>query len=354
MENILIIRFSSLGDIVLLSSIFEKIKKERPHCKIVFLTHERFSSVLQGNPFIDEIISFPDTARKNRKEEKLFFLSLVQKNFTLVFDMHSSLRSQLLSKKIKAHNKKTNKAEVFALKKYYFSRYLLTHIHVYLNFRSNFSWQHQRDKYNQVLQAAGFYTPMLPTALYPTNEDEKKIKDLLPSARWLNKAIAISPGAAWPLKQWPIYYYIELTHILVENGYHVVLLGAATEHESEEIFTHVHSSSVLNLCGKLTILQTAALLKRSRLTVGNDSAIIHISEAMGTPAIAIMGPTSQELGFSPYLEKSLVAQDFSYSCRPCTKTGKGKCRFSKTSAACLHKVFPVGIYQMIKAQMETP
>lgn len=337
-ENILVMRFSSLGDIVLLSFVFEKIKKQSSQNKIYFLTHERFAHVLEGNPYIDKILFLPNNIRKNRKKQKDFLYNLKKYKFKTIYDFHNSFRSRWFRKKLRL-----KQTAVFILQKYYFSRFLLTRLHI----KKKITWLHQREKYNQVLQQSGLSNKLLPSSLYPSAQDQKELSKKIPSSWRFQKAIAIAAGSAWALKKWPLYFFIDLVRMFTATGFRIILLGAANEKEAEQIEKKVNSPLLLNLSGKLTVLQTALVLKKCRIAIGNDSAIIHIAEAMSTPAIAIMGPTSQELGFSPFLPESMVAEDFYYPCRPCTTTGKGKCRHNNGEAACLQKVFPVKIYQMV-------
>lgn len=338
MGNILVMRFSSLGDIVLLSFVFEKIKKETSHKKVYFLTHERFAHVLKGNPYIDEILFLPNSIRKSRKQQKDFLYNLKAYKFETIYDFHNSFRSRWFRKKLC-----TKQTSIFVLYKYYFSRFLLTRLHI----KKKVTWLHQREKYNQVLQQAGLSNKLLPSSLFPSTQDQKELSKKIPPSWRFQKVIAISAGSAWALKKWPLSYFIELVYMLLKAGFRIVLLGAEGESEAEQIEKKVNSPLLLNLSGKLSVLQTALVVKKCRFVIGNDSAIVHIGEAMSTPAIAIMGPTSQELGFSPFLPESMVAEDFQYQCRPCTTTGKGKCRHNNWEAACLQKVFPLKIYQMV-------
>lgn len=353
MKKILLIRFSSLGDIVLLSPAFAKLKQEYKNedTEIVFLTHARFASLLQNDPSIDKVLAFPEQARKSRRAEKEFFKNLIKENFSLVLDMHGSMRSRLLCRRLAKGGSKT-----FQVKKYYWQRYFLVRWHKKITSH----WPSARDKYNEVLEQAAFKSPWGESRLYTTKDDQKKAEELFPAHWNFNKTVAVAPAAAWPLKQWPPQYFFELITRLLENKYYVVILGARGESQCDTIYEQVlsyqkdiqknkglASVNLLNLRGQTSVLQVACILEKSLLLVGNDSSHIHIAEAMQTTALALMGPTSPILGFAPYRAESRVAQENSFACRPCTRTGKGKCCYQKGEALCLQKLSVEKVWDIV-------
>jgi len=134
--------------------------------------------------------------------------------------------------------------------------------------------------------------------------------------------IVIAPGSVWPTKRWG--GYTELTKLLKEKlACNIILLGSADDYSLCEQISN--SGYTVNLARKTNLLQSAAIIRMARLTIANDSAPAHIAAAVGTPVVAIFGPTVPRFGFTPYSEKSAVIENRGLYCRPCSLHGPKKC-----------------------------
>ena len=137
--------------------------------------------------------------------------------------------------------------------------------------------------------------------------------------------VCLAPGSRWPMKKWGVENYIELTRRLVfEFGYHVVLLGDKNDAESTAPIANQIPERVTNLLGRTGILETAAVIKRSLVFIGNDSGLTHLAEAVGVPVIVLFGPTVEAFGYYPSLAESKVVER-SLPCRPCSRNGRRPC-----------------------------
>jgi heptosyltransferase-2 len=166
---------------------------------------------------------------------------------------------------------------------------------------------------------------ILQPRLYPSQHDEKVVTNQLSDVA-AERLIAVSPGSVWATKRWPADRYASLAREFIARRYTVCLVGGGSDVAvCEEIVQSVKSSSLLNACGKLTPLQSAELLKRCRLLVTNDTAPMHLASAVGTPCVAIFGPTVPEFGFAPLGDHHMILERKSLWCRPCTPHGGARC-----------------------------
>jgi ADP-heptose:LPS heptosyltransferase len=127
------------------------------------------------------------------------------------------------------------------------------------------------------------------------------------------------------MKTWGVDKYTELTRRLVfEFGYHVVLLGDERDAETTAPIARQIRERVTDLVGRTGILDTAAVIRRSIVFIGNDSGLMHLSEAVGVPVIVLFGPTVEAFGYYPSLAESKVVER-SIPCRPCSRNGRRPC-----------------------------
>jgi heptosyltransferase-2 len=161
--------------------------------------------------------------------------------------------------------------------------------------------------------------------LYPSQHDAEVVTNQLSNLA-AGRLVAVSPGSVWATKRWPANRYASLAREFIGRGYNVCVVGGGSDVAvCEEIVQSVKSSSLLNACGKLTPLQSAELLKRCRLLVTNDTAPMHLASAVGTPCVAIFGPTVPEFGFAPFGSQHLIIERKALWCRPCTPHGGARC-----------------------------
>jgi len=165
--------------------------------------------------------------------------------------------------------------------------------------------------------ASGVYPPQL----RPTADDEQVAAALVDGP-----FVALAPGSIWGSKRWP--YYTELARQLAGRVPVVVVGGQDDVGLGEEIQRAAAAGNgrqrVVNACGKLTLRQSAALIGRANALVTNDSAPLHLATAMGTPVVALFGPTVTEFGFGP-VRPGDVALGIDLQCRPCSSHGPPRC-----------------------------
>ena len=330
-SNILLIRFSSLGDLVLTTPIYRELRKVYPDSRLTLLTSEGFGRVLENNPHLDEIIYHHRKETRNDLEKLIDQLRL--QKFDLIYDIHNSLRSRWIGWQLKRH---APKPEHWLIEK----RTLARELQIRFRWGQFFNGKSQREQWLEPLQRHHTGTLSTKTELFPSVADKNYVK------AWLNQNdlqdkpfICIGASASFPLKCWPLQNFKQLVENIIQSGVSVVLVGANGEIETEELAEYFRGSqNVFCAAGIFTILQSAALLEMANAVVANDTSIIHLAEAMRTPSIALFGPTVKEFGYAPMLAQSrLIETDLALRCRPCSRTGKGTCK-NREQQICMYSI----------------
>jgi heptosyltransferase-2 len=185
---------------------------------------------------------------------------------------------------------------------------------------------HEVQRNVQLLQPLGYRATMseLPN-LYPSSTDIEVVDAML-GWRTGETIVAIAPGSVWATKRWLEERFIALTRQLLDDGLHVALVGGREDESlGERIEERIASERVINAMGKLSLLQSAEVIRRCRVLVCNDSAPMHLAVAMRTPVVAIFGATVPEFGFAPLGEHDVVVETEGLQCRPCGIHGGNAC-----------------------------
>jgi heptosyltransferase-2 len=137
-----------------------------------------------------------------------------------------------------------------------------------------------------------------------------------------DELVAFAPGSVWATKRWP--YFAELARQQAQHA-RVVVIGSDADRELAEEIVGATRGLAIDATGRLSLLASAELIRRSMLIVTNDSAPLHLASAMDTPTIAVFGPTVPEYGFGPLAGHSAVAGHAALACRPCDRHGPNRC-----------------------------
>jgi heptosyltransferase II len=167
------------------------------------------------------------------------------------------------------------------------------------------------------VERGGLPRPMV----YPSAADEAAVDALLTNVGH-RPLVALAPGSRWGTKRWP--YFAELAAALPDTVA-LAIVGDTREAEAATKIEKAARGIVVNGVGHLSILGSAALIKRARALVTNDSAPQHLATAVNTPTIAIFGPTVPDFGFGPLAERSQTIELTGLSCRPCDRHGPERC-----------------------------
>ena len=311
LKKILVIRLSSLGDVLLTTPLIRTIKKKNPSIQIDFVVREQFSDAVQYNPNLNKIYKYSNS--KSEKQNLFKFLSL--EKYDLVIDLQNNLRSKEILRQLQCR--------ALQFKKSNFKKFLLVH------FKIN-RLKDQPQIPLRYAEAAG---------INELDDDGLEFfAENSPDVR-LNKNenyIGLCPGAKHFTKRWPKDYFIELGKKLESAHYKILLFGGPEEVQiCDEIMNALKSAQ--NLCGT-SLLQLVADMKMCKVIYTNDSGLMHIASAVKVPVVAFFGSTVKEFGFYPYKTKSIELEIENLSCRPCTHIGRNTC--PKIHFKCMKEIKP--------------
>ncbi len=309
LAKILIIRFSSIGDIVLASPVFRCVKKQLPDSEVHLLTKEDFKIVTQHNPYIDKFFYY-----KNNIEEILS--ELKQQEYDVVIDLHNNIRSNKI--------KRSLQKETYTIDKLSFQKFMLTKLKV--NIMPD---RHITNRSLQTVSKLGVRDDGAGLDYFITPSDEVSLQDI-PAPHQLG-FIAIVIGANHNTKKMPIP---KLQELCAKINYPIILLGGKNEYAAGEAIAAVDSIKIYNSCGKFTLNESADIIKKSKLVVSHDTGLQYIACAFQKPLFAIWGGTSPKLAVEPYYGSSFRNQSsiplyenisLNLWCQPCSKYGGKRC-----------------------------
>ena len=309
MQKVLVIRFSSIGDIVLTTPVLRALK-EQAGAEVHFLTKARFASLLSANPRIDRLFTLgtPEEAGQSLKE---LLPKLRAERYDFVLDLHKNLRSLRTRFYLRRPTGTFPKLNV--------RKWLLVH----------FRWNtllpiHLVQRYIRAGRQLGLRYDGKGLEHFIPKEEEVRIEDFL---RLSANAplIAVAIGGTYATKRLPPEKLAELCTRL--PGQILLLGGPEDKAAGEQIAQKDH---IINLCGRLSIQQSASVLAQSNLVLAHDTGMMHIAAALKKPLISIWGNTVPDFGMYPLFPDDMPAFEMraevqGLSCRPCSKLGFDIC-----------------------------
>jgi heptosyltransferase-2 len=325
-NKILIIRLSSIGDILLSTPFIRQARKKFPQSQIDFIVKSEYEELLKYNYHISNLITFNVT--QGLKELKEVKKSLIKNKYDYIFDLHNNFRSiylkigQFGSKNFKI---KKNKIIQFLYVKFKYNKYPQT-IPI-------------SERYLNVGKMVGIEDDNSGLEIFWNDKIEDSVIQILTNHGVEPKEsfLTIAPGAGFYTKKWPIEYYRTLIAYILKN-HHIKIVVLGNMHEQEEGKELAKFDKVINLTGKLSLLEAAVVLSKSNLLVSNDSGLMHMATAVKIPVLAIFGSTVKEFGFFPYRSKSKIVENINLYCRPCSHIGRHNC--PKKHFKCMNEITP--------------
>ncbi|GAB4288602.1 MAG: glycosyltransferase family 9 protein [Ignavibacteriaceae bacterium] len=309
--RILVIRLSSLGDILLTTPLLRALKNNFPESEIDFLVKEEYKDTLRLNPNINRLLFYGQG--KNSVDK---FISQYKSYYDLIIDLQNNFRSAQLTLKLKS--------PVRRFKKYSFRKWLLVNTKINLLKKM----PPIADRYFNTM------TEIKPDGRGPEFYTDKNFSSGL---NGLPNLIGIAPGSRHYTKSWPVDYYSELIRNLINSKYNVVLLGGADDIELCKLLAE-DNPEVINLCKANDLLQIGADLKKCRVLICNDSGLMHLASAVNVPVVAFFGSTVKEFGFLPYKVSNLILENNLLTCRPCSHIGRSDC--PRKHFKCMKEISP--------------
>jgi len=307
-QKILLVRFSSIGDIVFATAAIEAIARQFPECGISFLTLEKFSPLLESHPHLSSIIPHR-SGSDDRLRLKSLASALELENFDRAFDLHDSLRSKYLRSQMKSVNWKV-------LRKPRFKRFLQFYLHIDL-FGPDY------DPILSFLNNDVVTDQDVLPSLHISHEEKLRTRELLNRKGVSNRFVVFIPSAAWSTKVWPVKSFRFLAEKIVKNdGISVVILGGTRDTICRDIAEEL--DSIVNLQGETDLRDAMSILSLADKAVGSDTGLLHAAEALGTPIVLLSGPTGDSTGGKIRRNGSAILRKDLW-CQPCSKSGSRPC-----------------------------
>lgn len=311
--KILLLRFSSIGDIVLTSPVIRCLKQQLPNTEIHFLTKENFKSILETNPHIDRLITFS-------KSTDEVLAALKKEKYDLIIDLHKNIRSAKLKASLLRKSISFNKIN---LEKW---------LTVNTKKKSFLPKVHIVERYLEGIKKLGIMNDFLGLDFFMGKEDEFDLPNELK-----NGYIAFAIGAQFATKRLPAEKMIS---ILSKVTRPIVLLGGKEDKLiAEKVKVALPEKTIIDFCGELSIRQSAFVVSKSNVVLTHDTGLMHIAAAFKKPIVTIWGNTIPEFGMYPYLPGQNDLYDGvevdNLKCRPCSKIGFQSC--PKKHFDCMNK-----------------
>lgn len=298
MKNVLIIRFSSIGDIILCTPVVRSIKKNHPEAEVYFLTKQVYASVLDNNPYIDKVLRWEDS-----QDRKL----LNEQKFDALVDLHRNLRTMRVRLKYWM-------TPYFGYAKQNLSKWLLVKTR-----NPKFAVDSVVNRYHRLMDAMNIEWEG--DELDYFNVKETEIVSLLP-----DQCIVLVLGGTYYTKRIPENWIQQFLKAMDQQE-SLVLLGGPSEKEMGDRLQATYAQ-VINKAGSLSLAESAAAMKRSRIVITGDTGLAHMAAALGKPIIWLWGNTVPGFGMTsptkadtPIISKEVEG----LNCRPCSKLGFDQC-----------------------------
>lgn len=301
--KILVIRFSSIGDIVLTSPVVRCLHEQVEGSEIHFLTKRAFAGMAENNPHIYKVFTI-------QKRVSEVMTQLKAEHYDYIVDLHNNLRSWQVIIQLRKPFRSFRKLNL--------QKWLM------VRFKMNFLPPvHIVDRYLDAAKAFGIKNDGLGLDFIIPPTQNVSLSDL--PAPFRDGYIGVVIGGKHNTKILPVDRVIELCRLIKLP---VVLLGGPEDKERGKLIAHAEGVLAYNACGGFNLMQSASLVQQALAIVTNDTGLMHIAAAFQKPVVSVWGNTIPDFGMTPYLimnGKQLISEVKGLSCRPCSKIGFDKC-----------------------------
>lgn len=327
----LVIRFSSIGDIVLTTPAIRCLKQQVVGAKVHFLSKSNFDVVTEGNPYIDKFFYF-----KNNLSSLI--QDLKKEEYDYIIDLHNNFRSKRICFALHA--------KVLTYHKERFQKFLLTKLRI-----NKMSGRHIVERCVDTLAPLGVVNDGKGMDFFISSKQEISLTDL-PVPHMLGY-VAIVIGASYFTKKLPIH---KLRELCAAIEFPIILVGGKEDYADGEAVACIDSIRIYNACGKYSLQESADLVRKSKLVITNDTGLQHIACAFNKPVLSIWGGTSPLLNMEPYYANDEMGryQNFvvpGLNCQPCSNFGLNAC--PKGHFNCMEKQDITAITNATKKWLKT-
>ncbi|MEY2925227.1 MAG: hypothetical protein RLZZ337_1777 [Bacteroidota bacterium] len=298
--KILVIRFSSIGDIVITTPVVRCLRKQFPTAEIHYLTKPQFAGIIEPNPYVDQVILLKENLADTIAQLKLA-------EFDIVIDLHKNLRTRRIKWSLR--------------KPWYFYNKLNFRKWFFVNFKINLLPKiHLVDRYFEGLRKLEIQNDGEGLDYFLPQEFSTKLADYNLTD---NEYIAISIGGTYATKRMPK----NVLQLLIKRlKLPVVLLGQGEDDDKlASSLCETNAGNITNLVGKLNLHQSAFIIKHAASVITGDTGLMHIAAAFKKNTQVVWGNTHPYLGMYAYASKLATNHQVDLACRPCSKLGSAKC-----------------------------
>lgn len=312
--KILIVRFSSIGDIVLTTPVVRCVKQQLNEVEVHYVTKQKFKNVIEHNPYLDKIYTFQHSINE-------IITDLRGEQYDYIIDLHHNLRSLKLKWLLKAKSFSFNKLNWEKFLKVQFKQDVLPSVHIV-------------DRYLDTVKAWDVKNDGKGLDYFISLHDELNLAEVLPS-HFLNGYQALVVGGSYYTKKIPLQ---KLKEICEKSTLPLVLLGGKEDAAVANELHHLFKEKTFNACGLFSLNQSASLVKQAHYVITSDTGLMHIAAAYKKNIISLWGNTIPEFGMSAYLPgpQSQILEVKKLRCRPCSKLGYKQC--PKKHFKCMNEI----------------
>jgi lipopolysaccharide heptosyltransferase II len=298
-SSILILRLSSLGDIVLTTPLIAALRERYPASRIEMVIAKEYESLIPAIQGLTRVHVFDKSG--GTSELRTLSQKLRSEKFDFVLDLHNVLRTKMLRRGIGK--------SVMVINKRTFRRWLLV-----------------KFKINRLKNCPDVIGRYFETATSLAITDRGAGPVLMTHAIQEKNRIAIAPGSRHWNKRWPAEHFANIAEELIARGYHIDLHGSSEDSIiAKEITRNLPTEHYTDFAGKLNLREAAEKISEASVIISNDSGLAHVAEAVGTKVVAMFGPTVKQFGFAPRSADAIVMEIEGLYCRPCTAIGLDHC-----------------------------
>jgi lipopolysaccharide heptosyltransferase II len=301
---LLLVRFSSIGDVLLTTPLVRALRARHPDARLVFVTKQAMVPLVADNPHLSRVEPLEPGEPLRALARRLAALGP-----TRGLDLHGSLRSTALRLLVPCAWRGYSKRKL--------ARGVLVSTKIDLYRRR----VPVAERYFEAAAGLGVRPDGAPPEFFLGKAARARV------ARWMAKRgldgkplAVLAPGAAHFTKRWPVDRWIALAERLRARGYGIAVAGGPDDRAVAEPLAPYAASAV----GDFGLQDSGALLARARVAISGDTGVMHMATGVGTPVVALFGPTVSQFGFFPYSTKSIVLQR-DLDCRPCSAMGGPRC-----------------------------
>lgn len=338
-KKTLILRFSSLGDVTQTLSVAAQLAQSGH--EIHWAVRIDLAPLIQNHPAVARVWKLE--RRDGMKGLVQLFWHLRAENFNYVYDVHNSLRSRLIFWGLFC---------LPTLRGFVQERFFLTRRmsrlkrFLWIKFKKNYFTGPRAAQLQLLapLQSWGVPTELPEPPQFFIDSTSKQVVASELEKYQIKDFVALCPSAAYPLKRWPLEHWAELIRLKPQTTF--VLLGGPSDKFLSELVT-IDPNRVFNFAGRLTLLESAALIEQSLVTITNDTGLMHIAEQLGKPTLALMGPAP----FGHPARETTQVFERNLACRPCSKHGQGPC-VNPNYQECLKSISPSVVQSSLETLMQ--